>query len=196
MANYCEHYVEKGTFFSTYRYCNITGEEKEVNKDYYDNYCSNYCNVGSCPKYSNAYGSGSSCFITTVACELLNKADNDPVMNNLRNFRDNILQCNKKYYDTLKEYDVIGPVLARKLANDKDGKKISSVLYDDVLSPISNLITLEEYDVAVEKYYVMTLMLINYYGLKDAYNYIKKNDYEYDNFEPKRAGHGKKSLKV
>lgn len=192
MARYCDHYVERGTFFSTYKYCNITGEEKEVNQDYYCNYCSNYNNVGSCPLYSKAYGSVSSCFITTVVCDVLNKEDDDEVMNALREFRSNVMRKDEKYYDMLKEYDVIGPLLALSIAIDKNSKKISTVIYEDILTPISKLINDEQYEIAIEKYYLMTLMLINYYGLKRTYNNIKDNHYYYEDFNPTTAGHGKK----
>ena len=65
-------------------------------------------------------------------------------------------------------------------------------LYQNVLVPVANLISEKEYDKAVEKYYVMTLMLVNYYGLKHDYNDIKDDDYGYQSFDPSVSGHGRK----
>ena len=89
----------------------------------------------------------------------------------------------------------MGPVLSDCISNDKDKKELSSFLYNSVLVPINTLIEQEKYEDACEKYYVMTLSLINYYGLKHPYNSHVDNDYGYvDNFDRESSGHGYKKI--
>ena len=183
----CTYYTFKSSLFGGDYWCDK--KKCAVNEDIYYKYCRDY-NYDECSIYKQ--GSGSGCFITTVTCEILGNQDNAPIMNNLRCFRDNVLQNDSKYYDILKEYDVIGPKLADCIRNDKDKEKMALGLYQNVLVPVANLISEKEYDKAVEKYYVMTLMLVNYYGLKHDYNDIKDDDYGYQSFDPSVSGHGRK----
>lgn len=70
----------------------ITGVVKKdcrVDDGTYRKYCRDY-NYDECPIYKHQ--ESSSCFITTVACQILGKEDNDPVLNDFRKFRGNILQ--------------------------------------------------------------------------------------------------------
>lgn len=138
----------------------------------------------------------SGCFITTITCQILGKNDDDLILNDLRAFRDNILQQNTQYFDILKEYDSIGPVIANYLFNDPDKIQLATCLYQNIIIPINELIQKKEYQKAVEAYYQMTLLLINYYGLKHHYNTLKENDYDYPNFNPRLAGHGRKRIKT
>ena len=95
----------------------------------------------------------------------------------------------------MKEYDVIGPMIAEKILQDKDQKEMASGLYQNALKNIHHSIMQKDYDKAVEKYYIMTLMLIQYYHLKHSYNQIKKENYHYEDFVPTLAGHGRKRTK-
>ena len=191
-CKYCKGPYGGGLFSSLYYTCSITGNEENLTDSEVRNYCMR--NAYDCSRYKQYGPSGGGCFITTVTCEILNKKDDEKVMNNLRMFRDNVLQENEKFHDVLKEYDTIGPIVADKLRNDENKEKISEILYEKVLTPISELVSNKEYDKAVEKYYLMTLLMINYYKLKHDYNSIKENDYNYDSFDPKKAGHGKKLI--
>lgn len=197
MADSCRFYRYEGGFFSGGNTCSVTGRKENVTEDYYVRYCKHDYNRRDCPLYRK-YGpyESSGCFITTVTCEILGQQDNSLIMNHLRNFRDNVLQTNEKYYDILKEYDVIGPKLADCIRQDKDREVMANGLYKNVLVPVSQLVNDKDYDKAVETYYVMTLMLINYYGLKHQYNAIKDDNYGYDDFEPSKAGHGRVKKKI
>ena len=113
------------------------------------------------------------------------------LLNKLRNFRKNILQNNSDYYDILKEYDSVGPVIAFKIQTDNDKKRIADALYN-FLVMITKLIEEGNYDEAVEQYKLMTLLLINYYGLKHDYNKEVDSGYHYQDFDAKKAGHGYK----
>lgn len=189
MADWCKYCKGPYGFFSSYYTCSITGKEESLPNNYVESYCKN--NGYNCPYYKKYGPSSGGCFITTITCEILNKQDDNSVMNNLRKFRDEVLQKDDKYYDILKEYDKVGPIIASKIIDDENKEKIASVIYEDGLVTISDLVDNEKYDLAVEKYYLMTLMLINYYRLKDYYNSLKDRNLDYDDFVPEKAGHGK-----
>lgn len=193
--SYCKHFVDRGGWFSSNYKCNVSGKEENIPNTYFD-CCKN--EGYKCPWYENAYGTGGGCFISTVTCDILNKKDDNEVINKLRNFRDEVLQNDEKYEEVLKSYDVIGPFIANKLLEDQDKEKIAETVYDHVLTPISKLVENKEYSKAVEAYYQMTLMFVNYYGMKKPYNYIADRDYGYKKgqFNPKTAGHGTKRKKI
>lgn len=194
MANTCNYYQYEGGLFSGGEYCLVSGNKERISSDYYNRYCCRDYNMRDCPLYKKygPYIGTSACFITTITCKILNKEDDDTVLNKLRNFRNNILQNNSDYYDILKEYDSIGPVIAFKIQTDNNKKRIAESLYNNFLTKITNLIELEEYDKAVEQYHIMTLLLINYYGLKHDYNKEVDSGYHYQDFDAKQAGHGYK----
>ena len=192
MANTCQYYNYDSGFFGMGNTCSVSGEKKAISENYYRSYCCNDYNMSCCPIYKQ-YGPyvSSGCFITTVTCEILGNPDDSQVMNDLRRFRDEVLQKDEKYYEILKEYDVVGPELADCIRNDKDREMMAKGLYENALLPIRKLILNNEYDKAVEKYYIMTLMLVSYYGLKHEYNSAKDQDYGCQEFHPDMAGHGK-----
>lgn len=180
----------KGSGWSQYT-CALTNNYAPYN--YVSNYCNNYNKCGECPNYKQ-YGpttSSSPCFITTVTCNILSKDDNDIVMQKLRGFRDNVLQKNEKYYEILKLYDCIGPLIAGSLINDKEKEIFTKVLYS-ILEKVTILIDKKEYDLAIEKYRIMTLLLINRYNLKHLFNNMSDSNFGYtvDDFDPQSAGHG------
>ena len=187
----CPYYTFKGGLFGGDYWCRLS--DSSVNESMYSNYCKNY-NYSNCSIYRKENPS-SGCFITTVVHDILGKKDDCEILNNLRVFRDDVLQKNEKYHEYLQDYDNIGPVIADSLYHDKDREKMAKGIYDIALVPISNLVKQKKYDEAVEKYHVMTLCLINYYGLKHGYNYEKDNGiYEID-FVAEKAGHGKRLIK-
>lgn len=187
---WCSYCKDNGGFFTTNYICNLNGEY--IPNNYVDDYCKYDYRASNCPFYKKYGREQSSCFITTVTCSILGKEDNDLVMQKLRNFRNNVLQKNEEYYEILKLYDVIGPIIANKLINDSEKELFTPVLYS-ALSNITKLIDKEYYELAIEKYRVMTLLLINRYNLKHLFNYIVDNNFGYsDNeFDPAIAGHGK-----
>ena len=97
--------------------------------------------------------------------------------------------------EILDDYDFIGSKLANCIRNDDDKEIMAKGLYENALVPIANLVNEREYDKAVEVYYIMTLMLINYYKKKHEYNEMKDKGYELDHSCPKLDGHGRRLVK-
>lgn len=187
----CTFLEWKSGLFSGDYWC--AKKDCSVDTDTYYKYCRNY-DYGDCPIYKKEDNSG--CFITTIVCQILKHPDNNKLLNNFRCFRNNILQKNEKYYDILKQYDVIGSMIASAIYNDNNREEMANIIYNEALIFIDKLIKEGKYDIAVEKYFVTTLALINYYGLKREYNKIRDNGYNYDNFIPNISGHGMKKLKT
>lgn len=183
---------DSGFFFGDY-YC--TKQNKAVDSETYSKYCRDY-NYSECPIYKHQESSG--CFITTVVCDILGTKDNDKTLETLRNFRDNVLQKNKKYYHLLKLYDNMGPKIADAILHDSDNRKLSTFLFNDIIKPISKQIEQKNYDRAINNYELMMLSLINYYGFKHDYNNAVDRDYNYQEkeFNPRLSGHGRRRLKT
>lgn len=188
--SWCSYCKDNSSFLSTNYICNLNGEY--IPNHYVDNYCKYDYKVSNCPFYKDYGPVSSSCFITTITCDILGKKDNDIVMQKLRNFRDNILQKNEEYYEILKQYDVIGPIVVDNLMNDSEKELFTPILYS-ILDRITKLIDEKDYESAVERYRIMTLLLINRYNLKHLFNDIAYDNFGYnnDNFNPETSGHGK-----
>ncbi len=158
--------------FSNYKgYC-------EVYKTYYDPH-----EKGDCRNFNPKFhGSSSDCYITTIVHKILGKEDNTEVLENLRAFRNDVLQKNEKYSYILREYDVIGPRIAKCLEEDND-KKLCKYLYDKYLVKVSEDIKSKNYLRAITKYEMLTSSLALYYN---ANQNDKIDDYDYT-----KGGHGK-----
>lgn len=205
----CEFY-----YFCSDHKCSLAGRYGEtISNSTYSSYCK--YNNKNCDIYRNDHNktnnnsnnpnnknyNGPGCFITTIVCNILGKKDDDDVMKKLRYFRDNVLQNDKnngKYDDILKKYDTIGPILSNCINKDKNRLNIATIIYNNILTPISSKIEQKRYDEACEDYYIMTLYLINYYGLKHLYNEQADNNYGYTEKEFNRntSGHGKRKIKI
>lgn len=164
-------------------HCNKKGDY--VNSDTYYKYCRNY-DYNDCPIYKQQDSSG--CYLTTIVCDILGKLDDGRVLNTMRKFRDQELQTNPEYINLLKRYDMVGPLIAKNIQNDKDKMQLSNYLYSSILEPICKHIENKEIEKAVTLYEVMTLSLVNYYRLKKFYNEIDLSD---KNYFKNSLGHGR-----
>ena len=92
----------------------------------------------------------------------------------------------------------MGPKIADAILHDCDNRKLSTFLFNDVITPISKQIEQKNYDRAINNYELMMLSLINYYGFKHDYNNAVDRDYNYQEkeFKPRLSGHGRRRLKT
>lgn len=148
----------------------------------------------SCNHQKNRKEDQTGCFITTIICDILGYDDNCDVLNNLRNFRNNIMQKDITYRPLLLEYDIIGPKIANNIKIEYETNKDKSLwqkIYDIYLVPTSNLIKEAHNNKAVCKYREMVNILKEYYSLKLEMEDIRK----INNYDMSTGGHGKvKSL--
>lgn len=188
----CTYYEFKSNgFFGGDYWCRK--KDCRVDDNTYYKYCCDY-NYDECKIYQQSESSG--CFLTTIACQILGKDDKNPVLNNLRTFRDEVLQQDKQYYEVLRDYDIIGPMIVDAISHDNDKEVIAEEIYSNVILPVNEAINKKNYERAIKHYQYMTMYLIVYYGLNNEYNLIKNVKYDYQDFNPTIAGHGLKKVKV
>lgn len=179
--------------FKDYRDCRSPYSKKSNEKGYCDfyhefNYPDDYCNHF---KNVDTYVPGS-CYITTIICHILGYDDNMGDLEDLRLFRQNVLQKDEKYSDLLYEYDQVGPYISMYLYNDymfnKD-KEFPILLYNFYIQPTVRYIRDKKYDEAILRYKELTNMLEDYYSIDKNIN--KPSDYDFKN-----GGHGFELKKV
>ena len=100
-----------------------------------------------------------------MLCDILKLPDNNPFLNTMRDFRDNVLQKDEKYKKLLVEYDIIGPLVARNLNNDPLNKQISATIFYSYIKPITKLIKNKNENEAVNLYKEMTNKLKLFYNI-------------------------------
>ena len=130
-----------------------------------------------------SYTSSGGCYITTIVHDILGKDDKSEVLQNLREFRNDILQKDSKYAYLLYEYDNIGPMIADCISKDND-KELCSSLYNKYLKPISIMIKEKKYLSAIVNYQNLTSNLAVYYNVDN--NFLLEDNYNYS-----VGGHGK-----
>ena len=170
--------------------CTYMGENEDCGKywceqkgeDRYacDSKCSSFCEAYSRSNYSrqNMYdisknANSSGCYLTTIMCKLLGYSDDNYYLNKLRYFRDNVMKTNGEYIPLLITYDVIGPMISKKLASDKYGKEIAKVYFDKYITKSVEAIEAEKYQNAINIYTAMTDSLAERYGINITF--IKPN---------------------
>lgn len=192
MAHTCSEctYLKAGGDWPDYNgkyWCESKGEKIYANMQECWNYCNAYNRSDSVArsyrKYSEMHQSNDGCFITTITCEILGMDDKNVFLNSLRAFRKNVLQKNKETLKILEEYDFIGPLIAKKLRNDKDRLKIAENLFVNTIVPVCYNTDNGNYNNAIKLYLEMTKSLITNYNLDNLAITIhedKKFDYTKD----------------
>jgi hypothetical protein len=165
-----------------------------IEYDYQGDNVKGYCSYYKCYYYpgdgcshQRPRESSSSCYITTIICDVLGFSDDAGILNTLRGFRDNVMQKDSKYFKTLLEYDVVGPVIAKFIKeeyNNTHDDEMWIQFYNFYLSPTANLIKEEKYDEAVLRYKEMVESLKDYYGIEKEVNII-------EDYDMSKGGHGK-----
>ena len=114
-----------------------------------------------CSYYINKYG----CHIVTAICELLDEPEKGSILEELRNFRANVLEKDPKYKKTLADYDIVGPQIADYIREDED-KETAGHLFAFGVIPTVELVRNHKYDEAVNTYKKMTKFLIDIYNIE------------------------------
>ena len=184
----CTYLREHGDYSGKY-WCESKGEDHYATDSRCYSFCEAYSRSDSCRAnmYDNSRShQGGGCYITTIVCKILNYSDNNYYLNTLRKFRDNVMQKNPNYIGHLMTYDIVGPVIAKKLEEDKNGKEIAQCMFSRYIT--RSVIAIEEhkYNDAINIYVAMTDALANIYNIDT--NIIMPN---INKVEIKSLGHGK-----
>ena len=124
-----------------------------------------------------------SCYITTIICQILKLPDDYPLLQKLRNFRDNVLLKNKTYTYLLQEYEVISSLLGELLKQDKKSLKLCRNLVIMYIGPMITFIDMKNYESALITYRQMINLLKETYGITGKMEEVKNYDYQ-------KGGHG------
>lgn len=138
----------------------------------------------SCDHYSET--TTSTCYITTIVCDILGYDDDCESLNILRDFRNNVLQKNIKYTPLLMEYDVIGPKISQYIKEDYSNnhdKTLCEAFYQKYIIPTVNLVKDKKDEAAIKKYCEMVTNLKDYFGITDTKIVV-------DDYDLSCGGHG------
>ena len=93
----------------------------------------------------------------------LGLSDSYECINILENFRVNFLEKDDKYEDLLREYDIVGPAIAKLIVEDENSLAICKEICSKCLVIVLDLIKEGKYEEALNKYLEMVNILKNYY---------------------------------
>lgn len=111
---------------------------------------------GSTSSKNNSSGStGSFCFISTVICEYLGKADNCIELNTLRSYRDYWLKNQPDGQQLIVEYYNNAPLIVSKLKSSTDYAVYCQYLWESYLQPCLIFIKDKQYELCKERYIEM-----------------------------------------
>ena len=111
--------------------------------------------------------SNTGCYLTTMVSTILGQDDKGYVLTTLRNFRKSVLQQDSTYKQLLVEYDIIGPILAKRLENDSRREMIARNLYENILKKVLENLEKGNKEEAIKLYKGMTYGLQVCYGLAE-----------------------------
>lgn len=117
--------------------------------------CSNYTYHGHC------YGR----YLICATCNILEipKEEQKKYFKAFDNVRDINTPEVEYMYDMITSYDVVGPMIADKLYQDRFRNVIATSMLEDYIKPCYNLVKEGKYLEAVNKYEIMTMTLYNFY---------------------------------
>lgn len=163
----CTYLGERGDYRGKF-WCERKGEDHYATDSKCYSFCEAYSrsNSSRANMYDFSRGhQGSGCYITTIACKLLGYKDDNYYLNTLRNFRDNIMKKDPKYIGHLMTYDTVGPVIAKKLEEDKNGKEIAQCMFSRYITKSVSAIEEGKNNEAINTYIAMTDALANHYNI-------------------------------
>ncbi len=114
----------------------------------------------------NERNNGSSgCYLTTAMCYALGYDDYCVYLETLRRFRDEYMMNDPECYPMLVEYEVVGPMISRQIAQDAD---IASIMLNEFISKSIMYIKRGEFKSAIDVYRDMFDFLKARYSLENV----------------------------
>jgi len=146
-------------------WCEKKGEDRKANDPKCSSFCEAYGRSNSAREnmYNNSNSSG--CYLTTIMCKLLNYPDDNYYLNTLREFRDNVMKTNPKYFPLLLMYDFVGPMISYELEKDPNGKAIAMTFFSNYITKSVAAIEEGKNETAINIYKAMTKGLANNYHI-------------------------------
>ena len=108
------------------------------------------------------------CYITTAMCHILGMDDDCETLEILRGFRDNYMKKHEECLPLLKDYDVVGPMIAESLYTDKEnGVTLATIVKNNFIKDAIEQINDKAYGAAIKTYKNMTFFLMDCYDISE-----------------------------
>ena len=107
-------------------------------------------------------------YIATVINKILGFPNNGYELKQIQLLKDEYMKIHPEYYQTLIEYDLIGPKIAKAIEEDPLNKLIATTFYESYIIPVANDIQHKQYKIAITKYKEMVFRLKNMYYIDDT----------------------------
>ena len=155
MANHCDFYEYKSSFFSGGHWCVL--KDKEISSDVYKQFCEYASSAKNCP--FRRKDSSSDCFLTTACVVAKNLPDDCYELKTLRGFRDSYIKGLPNGEEIIKEYYNIAPKIIEAIEAEGNSTAIINQLYDKLVIPCVQYIEDDKKDEAYELY-TMTVVTL------------------------------------
>lgn len=190
----CTYLGENADYNGNY-WCSKKGQNMPANAAKCYNWCEAYGRSSYAREnmydYSRSHSSGSGCYLTTAMCEILGYPDNNYYLQTLRDFRDNVLKQDVKYYPLLVTYDVIGPIIALNLSKDENKEQIAKTMVNNYISKAVTAIEENKTQEATNIYVAMTNALAERYNVNTKIITINPEQIDLESL-----GHGRIKKKI
>lgn len=158
----------------------------EIKKDFCSPYspaCRDFCLV-------NEEDNG--CYVINSICEALQLDKDCYYVLMLRDFRDNYLMSDMRYFDLLIEYEIVGPVIGDYILNDIN---TANLMMDNYISKVVKFLEGKKYNNALALYIEMIYSLLKKYNINNFDIDMSNVKYE-DNLDKKKVKSLAKKTKI
>lgn len=183
-------YLSEKTYGGGKYWCSGRGEDHFATDSKCNYFCEAYSRSNS--ERSNMYNNSkeyqySGCYLTTIICKILNFEDDNYYLNTLRHFRDDVMKNNVNYIPLLITYDLVGPIISRRLEDDKHREFIAKSLFEDYIKKAVKAVEEKNNDLATNIYVEMTNVLATRYKVNT--NIVMPN---IEDIDMENLGHARK----
>jgi hypothetical protein len=111
---------------------------------------------------------GGGCFLTTVVCSVLGYDDNCVALDNLRKFRNGVLEKTDDGQKLLFEYKKVSDIIAPKILSDDSRNTLCEYVYNSYITPVNILVNENRNEEAIEKYKEMVTYFMRRYEINKS----------------------------
>lgn len=155
MANHCDFYEYKSSFFSGGHWCVL--KDKEISSDVYKQFCEYASSAKNCP--FRRKDSSSDCFLTTACVVAKNLPDGCYELKTLRGFRDSYIKGLPNGEEIIKEYYDIAPKIIDAIEKEPNADCIFRKLFEELVQPCVHYIEQRQNEMAYALYEKTVLKL-------------------------------------
>lgn len=155
MANHCDFYEYKSSFFSGGHWCVL--KDKEISSDVYKQFCEYASSAKNCPFRRKE--NSSDCFLTTACVVAKNLPDDCYELETLRGFRDSYIKGLANGEEIIKEYYDIAPKIIEAIEKEPNADCIFKKRFEELVQPCVHYIEQNQNEMAYALYEKTVLKL-------------------------------------